>query len=87
MNSTTNFGRVLRIKLAGRAEKRDVLRRIISSSDSITLAYIDPDGVLTAFVGGDEGEFTLASSVFAAGMYPLATEELALVPEGTTHAS
>ena len=87
MPTSLDSGRVLRIQLAGRPEKRDLLRRIISKSDSVTLASIDSEGVLTAYLADDEGEMDLASSVFASGMYPLKTEELGLVAGGSRYAS
>lgn len=85
--SSAGAGHVLRIRLAGSAEKYELLRRMISSSDSMTLASIDSTGVLTAFVATEEAQFALASSVFASGMYPLATEELTLISEGNHHAN
>jgi hypothetical protein len=87
MSTSLDSGRVLRIQLAGRPEKRDVLRRIISKSDNATLASIDAEGVLTAFLADDEGELDLASSVFASGMYPLKTEELGPVAGDGRYAS
>lgn len=82
-----NAGRVLRITLGGRPEKRELLRWILTESGSATLMAIDADGVLTAFLEDSEAELDLVSSMFASGMYPLNTLELRTPAEGTQHAS
>lgn len=87
MTAKLNTGRVLRITLGGAPEKRELLRRILAGSGSVTLAAIDSEGVLTAFLEDWEAELDLASSLFASGMYPLNTLDLGIPAEGTHHAS